>query len=60
VLHWPSEHRLDYEDITFPAHDGVPLDGWFIRAPGSGKLIIANHPMGFSRSGIPADVQPCC
>ena len=58
VLHWPSEHGLDYEDITFPAHDGVPLEGWFIPAPGSGKLIIANHPMGFSRSGIPADVQP--
>ncbi len=58
VLHWPSEHRLDYEDITFPARDGVPLEGWFIPAPGSGKLIIANHPMGFSRSGIPADVQP--
>ena len=58
VLHSPSEHGLDYEDVTFPARDGVPLEGWFIPAPGSGKLIIANHPMGFSRSGIPAHVQP--
>jgi len=24
----------------------------------SAKLIIANHPMGFSRSGIPAHLQP--
>jgi fermentation-respiration switch protein FrsA (DUF1100 family) len=58
VLHWPSEHGLDYEDVTFAARDGVPLEGWFIPAAGSGKLIIANHPMGFSRSGMPADVQP--
>jgi pimeloyl-ACP methyl ester carboxylesterase len=58
VLHSPSEHGLDYEDITFPARDGVPLEGWFIPAPGSGKLIIANHPVGFSRSGIPTNLQP--
>jgi hypothetical protein len=58
VLHSPSEHDLEYEDVTFPAHDGVPLEGWFIPAPGSSKLIIANHPLGFSRSGIPTHVQP--
>jgi hypothetical protein len=58
VLHWPSEQDLDYQDVTFPALDGVPLEGWFIPAAGSGKLIIANHPMGFSRSGIPAHLQP--
>src|SRR5580658_7539219 len=58
ILHSPSEHGLDYEDVTFPALDGVPLEGWFIPAAGSGKLIIANHPMGFSRSGIPAHLQP--
>jgi pimeloyl-ACP methyl ester carboxylesterase len=58
VWHWPSEHGLDYEDVTFPARDGVPLEGWFIPAPGSDKLIIANHPMGFSRSGMPAHLQP--
>jgi pimeloyl-ACP methyl ester carboxylesterase len=58
ILHWPSEQDLDYQDITFPALDGVPLEGWFIPAPGSDKLIIANHPMGFSRSGIPAHLEP--
>ena len=58
VLHWPSEQGLEYEDITFPALDGVPLEGWFIPAPGSGKLVIANHPLGFSRSGIPTHLQP--
>ena len=58
VLHSLAKRGLDYEDITFPARDGVPLEGWFIPAPGSGKLIIANHPMGFSRSSMPANVQP--
>src|SRR6266478_6682229 len=58
VMHWPSEQDLEYEDVTFPALDGVPLEGWFIPATGSDKLIIANHPMGFSRSGIPAHLEP--
>jgi len=58
ILHWPSEQDLDYEDVTFPALDGVPLEGWFIPAPGSDKLIIANHPMGFSRAGIPTHLEP--
>jgi hypothetical protein len=58
VLHSPAEHGLEYEDVTFPAHDGVPLEAWFIPAPESSKLIIANHPLGFSRSGIPTHLQP--
>ena len=58
VLHSPSEHGLEYEDVTFPARDGVPLEGWFIPAPGSRKLVIANHPMGFSRSGMPTQHEP--
>src|SRR6202012_1643424 len=58
ILHLPSEENLDFEDVTFPSLDGVPLEGWFIPAHGSDKLIIANHPMGFSRSGIPAHLEP--
>ena len=58
IWHLPSEANLDYEDVTFPSLDGVPLEGWFIPASGSNKLIIANHPMGFSRSGIPAHLEP--
>jgi hypothetical protein len=58
ILHWPSEHDLEYEDITFPARDGVPIEAWFIPAPGSRKLIIANHPLGFTRSGIPTHLEP--
>jgi len=58
VLHWPSEHNLAYEDITFPALDGVPIEAWFIPAPGSRKVIIANHPVGFTRSGVPTHLEP--
>jgi hypothetical protein len=44
--------------VTFPSEDGVPLEGWFIPAPGSNKLIIANHPRWFSRSGLPSHLEP--
>ena len=58
IMHSPLEQGLVYQDVTFPSLDGVPLEGWFVPAPGSDKLIIANHPMGFSRSGIPAHLEP--
>jgi uncharacterized protein len=58
LLHSPSEQGLEFEDVTFLARDGVPLEGWFIPAPGSAKLVIANHPMGFTRSGLPAHLEP--
>jgi len=55
VLHSLSGHGLEYEDVSFPrAARGADSS----LAPGSGKLIIANHPMEFSRSGMPANLQP--
>lgn len=32
VLHSPAEHGLDYQDVTFPAGDGVPLEPGHARA----------------------------
>jgi len=58
VLGLPANLGLDYEDVSFPSLDGVPLEGWFIPARDSNRLVIANHPMGFSRSGIPAHLEP--
>ncbi|QBD83387.1 alpha/beta hydrolase [Ktedonosporobacter rubrisoli] len=58
VMHTPAELGLDYENVTFPSRDGVPLEGWFIPAAGSNRLIIANHPLGFSRSGLPTQFEP--
>lgn len=58
VMHTPDEEGLAYENVTFPSHDGIPLEGWFIPATGSKRLIIANHPLGFSRSGLPTQFEP--
>jgi uncharacterized protein len=41
VLRRPDEVGLDYEDVTFPSIDDVPLEGWFIPAD-SDRLVIHN------------------
>ncbi|MBL7259582.1 alpha/beta hydrolase [Actinoplanes sp. LDG1-01] len=58
ILHTPAEAGLAYEDVTFPSADGVPLEGWFIPAPGSRRVVIANHPLGFTRAGLPSHLEP--
>lgn len=58
VLGTPADLGLAYEDVTFPSSDGVPLEAWFIPAPGARTAVIVNHPMGFTRSGLPADQLP--
>jgi hypothetical protein len=58
ILHSPSEENLDYDEVSFQALDGVPLEAWYIPAVGSKKIIVANHPMGFSRSGVPTHLEP--
>ncbi|MFF3489660.1 alpha/beta hydrolase family protein [Streptomyces sp. NPDC002701] len=58
ILHSPGEYGLDFEEISFQATDGVALEGWFIPAYGSDKLVIANHPRGFSRAGMPTHLEP--
>ncbi|MBM2614300.1 alpha/beta hydrolase [Actinoplanes sp. LDG1-06] len=58
ILHTPAEAGLAYEDVTFPSLDGVPLEGWFIPAPGATRVVIANHPLGFTRAGLPSHLEP--
>ncbi|MGW0762946.1 alpha/beta hydrolase family protein [Streptomyces sp. NPDC002814] len=58
ILHRPDEAGLEYEDVAFPSEDGVPLEGWYIPAPGSDKILIANHPRWFSRAGLPSHLEP--
>ena len=58
ILRRPSDYGLEYEDIFFPAMDGVVLDGWFIPAEGSDKLIICNHFIGANRYGYPGHLEP--
>ena len=57
ILRWPSEYGLAYEDVFFPAQDGVTLEGWFIPAD-SDRLLICNHPMPCNRYGYPGHLEP--
>jgi uncharacterized protein (DUF1330 family) len=57
ILRTPDEYGMDYEDVFFPAVDGVTIEGWFI--PGkSDRLIIMNHPMPANRYGYPGHLDP--
>ena len=57
ILRWPNEYGLAYEDVFFPALDGVTLEGWFIPAD-SDRLLICNHPMPCNRYGYPGHLEP--
>ena len=58
VLRRPSDRGMAYEDVFFPAMDGVTLEGWFIPAEGSDKLLVVNHPMTSNRYGFPGHLAP--
>lgn len=58
VLRTPAERGLRYENVTFPSEDGTPLEGWFVPAEGADTVVIVNHPRWFSRSGLPAHLEP--
>jgi pimeloyl-ACP methyl ester carboxylesterase len=57
ILRWPNEYGMEYEEIFFPAMDGLTLEGWFIPAK-SDKLLIFNHPMPCNRYGYPGHLDP--
>lgn len=57
ILRWPNEYGMEYEEIFFPAIDGVTVEGWFIPAS-SDRLIICNHPMPCNRYGYPGHLDP--
>jgi uncharacterized protein len=54
----PGDLGLDYEDVHFPAQDGVRIAGWFIPAANSvrkGATIILVHGWLWNRLGMLAD-----
>lgn len=57
ILRRPNEYGLAYEDISFPALDGVTIRGWFIPTD-SDKLVICNHFSPASRYGFPEHMEP--
>ncbi|MBM6403052.1 alpha/beta hydrolase [Phycicoccus sp. CSK15P-2] len=58
LLKNPGDYGLHYENITFFASDGTPLEAWWIPRESSTKLIIANHPLWFNRYGFPSHLEP--
>ncbi len=58
IVRTPADYDLQFEEVTFPSLDGVSLEAWFIPCEGSAKLVIANHPLGFSRYGFPSHLEP--
>lgn len=57
ILRTPDEYGMQYEDVFFPAMDGITLEGWFIPAK-SDRLVIFNHPMPANRYGYPGHLEP--
>lgn len=58
LLCTPADEGLEFEDISYPSADGTSLEAWFIPRAGSDKLILCAHPLGFSRYGFPAHIEP--
>jgi len=58
ILSTPADEGLEFESVTFPSQDGVPLEAWLIPKSGSDKLVIVNHPRGFNRYGSPSHLEP--
>lgn len=52
----PKDYDMDYEDVEFPALDGVKIRGWLIKGKNN-KIIIQTHPMPFNRTGFIAKNQ---
>lgn len=58
VLGTPADVGLAYDEVTFPAADGVAIEGWLMPRAGSDRIVIVNHPRGFSRTGLPSRTEP--
>lgn len=59
ILRRPDEYGMEYEDVSFPAEDGVNLEGWFIPAKSeSNKVVICNHFSPGNRYGYAGHIKP--
>lgn len=52
----PRDAGMDYEDVEFPARDGLRLSGWFIPAEEAGRpAVVLVHGWPWNRLGEAAD-----
>jgi uncharacterized protein len=56
----PHDMGLEYEDVRFPASDGVMLSGWFIFpvGVGNGAAVILSHQNGHNRVYMLLHAEP--
>ncbi len=47
---WPAGLAYSPEEVTFPASDGVRLQGWFLAQPHSSKAILLLHGVSANRA----------
>ncbi len=57
ILRKPDEMGLDFEEVTFPATDGLELKAWYIPSS-SNNLIICNHFSPANRYGYAGHIEP--
>jgi len=59
ILRRPDEYGMEYEDVFFPAADGINLEGWYIPAKTpSNKIVICNHFSPGNRYGYAGHIKP--
>ncbi|MBO9451816.1 hypothetical protein J7426_16195 [Tropicibacter sp. R16_0] len=59
ILRRPDEFGMAYEDVSFPAVDGITLEGWYIPAKTpSNKIVICNHFSPGNRYGYAGHLKP--
>ena len=46
----PEKFLSAYENVRFPARDGVTLDGWFVPCEGARKAVVLLHGYGSTRT----------
>lgn len=59
ILRRPDEYGMAYQDVFFPAADGINLEGWYIPAKTkSDKIVICNHFSPGNRYGYAGHIKP--
>lgn len=59
ILRRPDEYGMAFQDVYFPAADGINLEGWYIPAKTkSNKIVICNHFSPGNRYGYAGHIKP--
>jgi len=56
----PADFGLKYQDVTFPAADGVTISAWFIPSSGKNATIVYSHGLFRSRRELLARAADLC